>query len=147
MATDWRPDFEQAMGETFGGFVSPPVPFEDASPHECCEVVWQVVGNDVTPDLLAALDDAKVAELAKSFGEHLSVSHQLLKNSETLSHTHWRVGLLALWMIQRHSPLHRRPTWFLRSGLRHTFALWQRALALVQSLAVRTSLASFRAVS
>ena len=37
---DWRPDFEQALGETFGDYVSPPVPFEDASPHECCEVVW-----------------------------------------------------------------------------------------------------------
>jgi hypothetical protein len=33
----WRPDFEQALGETFGDFVSPPVSFEDASPHECCE--------------------------------------------------------------------------------------------------------------
>ena len=32
-------------------------------------------------------------------------------------------------------------------GLRHTFALWQRALALVQSLVVQTSFASFRAVS
>ena len=37
---DWRPDFEQALGETFGDYVSPPVPFEDASPHECCEVVY-----------------------------------------------------------------------------------------------------------
>jgi hypothetical protein len=26
---DWRPDFEQALGETFGEYVSPPVPFED----------------------------------------------------------------------------------------------------------------------
>ena len=25
---DWRPDFEQAMGETFGEAVTPPVPFE-----------------------------------------------------------------------------------------------------------------------
>jgi len=31
---DWRPDFEQALGETFGDYVSPPVPFEDASPHD-----------------------------------------------------------------------------------------------------------------
>lgn len=46
---DWRPDFEQAVGETFGEFVSPPVPFEDASPHECCEVVWAVAGRRVTP--------------------------------------------------------------------------------------------------
>ena len=32
-------------------------------------------------------------------------------------------------------------------GLRHTFALWQRALALVQFPVVQASLASFRAVS
>ena len=28
---DWRSDFEQALGETFGEYVSPPVTFEDAS--------------------------------------------------------------------------------------------------------------------
>ena len=38
--------------------------------------------------------------------------------------------------------LHRRLTWFLRWGLRHTFALWQPALALVESLAVQASSAS-----
>ncbi len=32
-------------------------------------------------------------------------------------------------------------------GLRHTFDLWQRSLALVQFPVVRTLLASFRAVS
>ena len=43
--------------------------------------------------------------------------------------------------------MHRRTTWFLRWGLRHTFLGWSRGLALVQSLAVQTLLASFRAVS
>ncbi len=56
MKTDWRPDFEQALGESFGEAVCPPVPFEDASPHECCEVVWAVAGADVTPTMLAELD-------------------------------------------------------------------------------------------
>ncbi|EGF27111.1 hypothetical protein RBWH47_03197 [Rhodopirellula baltica WH47] len=32
-------------------------------------------------------------------------------------------------------------------GLRHTFVVWQRSLALVQSFAVLASSASFRAVS
>jgi len=32
-------------------------------------------------------------------------------------------------------------------GLRHTFALWQRTMALVQSLVVQASYASFRVVS
>ncbi len=67
---DWRPDFEQALGETFGDFVSPPVPFEDASPHECCEVVWLVAGRDVTPARLAALTQGEVVTLARKFGEY-----------------------------------------------------------------------------
>ena len=61
---DWRPDFEQALGETFGDYVSPPVPFEDASPHECCEVVWAVAGRDVTPARLAALGEDQLSNLA-----------------------------------------------------------------------------------
>ncbi|MBB3210638.1 hypothetical protein FHS27_006486 [Rhodopirellula rubra] len=40
-----------------------------------------------------------------------------------------------------------RVTWFLRKGLRHTYQLCRRGLALVQFLVVQTSLASFRAVS
>jgi hypothetical protein len=67
---EWRPDFEQALGETFGDFVSPPVPFEDASPHECCEVVWSVAGRNVTPRSLAALTDAQIAALSQRFGEY-----------------------------------------------------------------------------
>jgi hypothetical protein len=61
---DWRPDFEQALGETFGDYVSPPVPFEDASPHECCEVVWAVAGRDVTPARLAGLGEDQLSDLA-----------------------------------------------------------------------------------
>ena len=67
---DWRPDFEQALGETFGEHVSPPVPFEDASPHECCEVVWAAAGRDVTPARLAALGEDQVSDLARKFGEY-----------------------------------------------------------------------------
>src|SRR4051812_38805189 len=67
---EWRADFEQALGESFGECVSPPVPFEDASPHECCEVVWSVAGRDVTPARLGALDEQGVAALARRFGEY-----------------------------------------------------------------------------
>ena len=69
---DWRADFEQALGETFGEYVSPPVPFEDASPHECCEVVWAVAGRDVTPARLAALGEDQVSDLARKFGEYFA---------------------------------------------------------------------------
>jgi hypothetical protein len=66
---DSRPDFEQALGEEFGEAVSPPVPFEDASPHECREVVCEVLGDDVTPTRLATATDTEVAEIARLFGE------------------------------------------------------------------------------
>ena len=66
---DWRPDFEQAVGEAFGESVSPPVPFEDASPHECCEVVWSVVGSNSTPTRLAGLTEDQLSTLAQSVGE------------------------------------------------------------------------------
>ncbi len=66
----WRPEFEQALGESFGEFVSPPVPFDDASPHECCEVVWSLVGRDVTPARLAAMSEAEVVALAQKFGTY-----------------------------------------------------------------------------
>ena len=63
-------DFLQAMGESFGNRVSPPVPWEAASPHECCEVVWRVVGYNVTPAMLASLDDATIAKLSEMFGRY-----------------------------------------------------------------------------
>ena len=97
MTADWRPDFEQALGETFGEFVSPPAPFEDASPHECCEVVWQEVGEGVTPTMLAALDDNKIAELAKAFGEHFECDAPSVDRiREAIAHTlaRWPVGSL-----------------------------------------------------
>jgi hypothetical protein len=67
---EWRPEFEQALGEEFGESVSPPVPFEDANPHECCEVVWALAGQDVTPRRLAALSETDVATLARQFGDY-----------------------------------------------------------------------------
>ena len=66
----WRADFERAMGECFGEAVSPPVPFDEASPHECCEVIWEVIGRDVTPAALQALSEARLEELAIAFGRY-----------------------------------------------------------------------------
>jgi hypothetical protein len=93
----WRPDFEQALGETFGEFVSPPVPFEDASPHECCEVVWAVAGRGVTPARLAALDDGQVSELARKFGEYFECDAPTVERvRDAIAHTlaRWPVGSL-----------------------------------------------------
>ena len=67
---EWRADFEQALGESFGDRVCPPVPFESASAHECCEVVWSVAGRDVTPARLAGLPEPQVSELARRFADY-----------------------------------------------------------------------------
>ena len=47
---------------------------------------------------------------------------------------------------QRSPSIDGRITWFLRSGLRHTFHVWQQALALIQFLVIQASLASFGTV-
>ena len=94
---NWRPDFEQAMGETFGEFVSPRVPFDDASSHECCEVVWAVVGDSVTPAQLAALTAAEVSALAGKFGEYFecdSPTVEQVKNAIAQTLARWPVGSL-----------------------------------------------------
>lgn len=65
-----RLDFEQAMGETFGEYVSPPVAHEDASPHECCEVIWKVTGRQVTPSTLAALTEIQLTALCVEFANY-----------------------------------------------------------------------------
>ncbi len=65
-----RSDFLAAMGETFSEYVCPPVSFEDANPHECCEAIWSVLGLTVTPDDLAALDETGVLDLCAAFGTY-----------------------------------------------------------------------------
>jgi hypothetical protein len=68
-AEQWRRDFQSAMGESFGASICPPVPFADASPHECCEAIWAILGRDVTPRQLASLSEQQITELAQAFGE------------------------------------------------------------------------------
>lgn len=65
----WQRDFEQAMGECFSEHVSPPVPYEDASAHECCEPVWAIAGRHMTPRSLVALSDDQIASLSAKIGE------------------------------------------------------------------------------
>ena len=69
MATEeqLRADFESAMGEEFGNLVSPPVPFFEASPQECCEAIWLAFGRNVTPDDLTSLTTEQLVNLAQSF--------------------------------------------------------------------------------
>lgn len=92
-----RTDFEQAMGETFGEAIVPPVNFEDASAHECCEVIWSVLGTKVTPRSLAQLTDLQVLALSRKFGEYFECERPPLeKIREAIGRTlaRWPVGSL-----------------------------------------------------
>jgi len=94
---DWRPDFEQAMGEEFGESVCPPVPFEAASPHECCEVVWQIAGTDVTPAKLVSLGEAEIIALSAAFGDYFECeapSGDQIKDAIARLLARWPVGSL-----------------------------------------------------
>jgi len=94
---DRRPDFEQALGETFAEHVSPPVPFESATPQECCEVVCSVAGDDVTPARLAQLSEAEVAAIAQEFAEQFECkapSARKIKAAIAQTLARWPVGSL-----------------------------------------------------
>jgi hypothetical protein len=62
-----RSNFDQALGESFCDYISPPIPFDAASPHECCEVIWAVLGTNITPTQLAQLSPETIAQ---QFGEY-----------------------------------------------------------------------------
>lgn len=92
-----RPDFEQAMGEAFSDFVSPPVRFEDASPHECCEAIWSVLGREVTPTALASLPHARLVALSEGFGKYFDTdapSVDRIKDAIAGTLARWPVGSL-----------------------------------------------------
>ena len=88
-----RPDFELAMGQSFGECVT----FEDASPHECCEAIWVVLGRNVTPNDLAALSDERIVALAQSFGKWFdseAPSVEQMKQAIASTLTRWPAGSL-----------------------------------------------------
>jgi hypothetical protein len=94
---DWRPDFEQAMGETFGEAIAPPVRFESASAHECCEVIWAYLGNKVTPRSLTLLTDEQIGALSHKFGEYFECdAPSVEKIREAIARTlaRWPIGSL-----------------------------------------------------
>lgn len=97
LGEDWRPDFEQAMGEVFCEAISPPVGFEDASAHECCEVIWECLGTEVTPKSLGLLTQEQVVRLSRRFGEYFECeSPPVEKIKEAIARTlaRWPVGSL-----------------------------------------------------
>lgn len=92
-----RPDFEVAMGESFGESVCPPVPWESASPHECCEAVWSCLGGEVTPSMLASLGDEQIGELARAFARYFGSpepSHEQIRAAIESTLGRWPAGSL-----------------------------------------------------
>jgi len=65
-----RDDFTVAMGESFSDSICPPLPFDDASPHECYNAIWSVLGRNVTPTSLASLSASQMSALAAGIGAY-----------------------------------------------------------------------------
>lgn len=92
-----RYDFEQAMGESFAESVSPPIPFDEVSAHECCEVIWSLAGRNVTPTSLATLTADQIALLSTQFGAYFdSAAPSAAQITEAIAATlaRWPVGSL-----------------------------------------------------
>lgn len=62
-----REHFLLAMGEEFGATVSPPVPFLEAEPGECCKAIYLALGRNVTPTTLAELSPADYIRISEAF--------------------------------------------------------------------------------
>lgn len=90
-------DFFQAVGESFSDSVSPPVPFDLATSHECFEVLLLVVGKSITPSVLAKLNEDTIKILAEEFGRYFECeapSFEQVQTAIELSLFRWPVGSL-----------------------------------------------------
>ncbi len=79
---DLRNSFESSMGESFGMYISPPIPFGEASPNECCEVLWDFLGEDITPSSLGNVSDKQIITLAQKFGEYFESESPTIEQVE-----------------------------------------------------------------
>ena len=94
---DNRIYFEQALGESFGDYVSPPVPFEDASPHECCEVIWEVLGHEITPEKLSVISSKDLEKLCEAFSRYFECdkpSVESIQKAVEATLNRWPIGSL-----------------------------------------------------
>jgi hypothetical protein len=90
-------DFWQAMGESFGQRISPPVPFEDANPQACLEVIQNTLGKNLTPSDLASLTTSELHVLADEFANFFEVeAPSITQLEEAVADTlaRWPVGSL-----------------------------------------------------
>ena len=90
-------DFIGAMGESFSYSVCPPVPFDDASAHECYDAVRSVLGRDVTPASLARLPASRLLALATGIGAYFESEPptvEQVKGAIARTLARWPVGSL-----------------------------------------------------
>jgi hypothetical protein len=66
-------EFWTAMGESLAQHISTPVPFEEASPQACLEVIQHLLGYDITPSDLASLTPSELQVLANEFSDFFEV--------------------------------------------------------------------------
>ena len=89
--------FLTAMGESFAEAVCPPVPWDEASPHECCQAIWSVLSRRVTPDSLGSLNDDNIGALAEAFAKHFESappSRAQVRRAVAATLARWPVGSL-----------------------------------------------------
>lgn len=66
----WRDAFLAALGEELCEQVSPPVPLEYVSSHECLQVVFRVLGREVDPERLTRISSDNLSDLADAFAAY-----------------------------------------------------------------------------
>lgn len=94
---DWRPEFEQAVGECFAESVCPPIPFENMITDVCFEIVEKVTGKPMTPRRLAALKEPEVERLCKAFSAYFETtapSGAQIRRAVRVALGRWPIGSL-----------------------------------------------------
>ena len=85
------------MGESFGQHISPPVALEEASAQACCEVLQNILGENLTPSDLASLMESELQVLADEFADYFEVDAVSLEQLEAAvadTLARWPVGSL-----------------------------------------------------
>jgi hypothetical protein len=86
-------DFLTSVGESFCEcFVDEP-DFEDSCPHDFQEVLWEAIGDPLTPEMLSSATTEenlnKIIECCKNFFETDSVSKTKLVQAIEMAMTRW----------------------------------------------------------
>ena len=83
MSPEQKRDFHQAAGECFSEAICPPVADEDVSSHECCEVLWERLGDNFTTSELALLSKDEKKILTCAFADYFECEAPSIEQIET----------------------------------------------------------------